>query len=170
MYAKEVAEHRGACLLATPPSKTNHRMTAVQLYLDPRGCVSVVDILVEEGLNMDYAIPYVIATPQNGGSSLGSPEPWKGSHVTKKTPKSLLDLPTVSENGLCDDCFSSENPLPDLNNSVVKLENSGWCALDDDGHVTPPGIVIGQKVADKNQVQPILSPWQAFQNFCKEYL
>ena len=73
---------------------------------------------------MNYTVPYMLATlSEDGNSSMGSPEPWGGGHVTKKTPKKLLDLPTISGNGLYNDCFDSEEPLPDLDDSLVKPKN-----------------------------------------------
>ena len=118
---------------------------------------------------MDYAVPYVLATlSEDGNSSMGSPEPWEGGHVTKKTRKKLLDLPIVSENGLYDDCFDCEEPLPDLDDSLVNPKSCGEDGLED-GHVTPPELLIGQKTIKKSQTQPV-SPWQAFQKFCDEFL
>ena len=91
---------------------------------------------------------------EDGSSSTGSPEPWEGGHVTRKTPKKLLDLPTVSGNSLYDDYFDSEEPLPDLDDSLVKPNS---CGEDDfeDGHVTPPELLIGQKTVKKSQTQPV---------------
>ena len=158
-----------ASTTCTQPSK--HKTTTVELYLEPGGCVGVVDVLVEEGLNMDYSTP----APKNGGSDLlRSPEPWEGGHVTKrKTQKKLCDLPVISGNSLFmyDDCFVDEEPLPDLDNLRVKPKNDKGCGLEDseDGHVTPPELLIGQE-EEKSQTHQSVSPWQAFLNFCDEYL
>ena len=93
--------------------------------------MGVVDILVQEGLNMDYATnPRMFTISENGSSSsLGSPELWEGGHVTKKTRKKLTtDLPTVSGNSL-HMCFDSEDPLPKGDNSPVKPKNDEGCGL-----------------------------------------
>ena len=119
---------------------------------------------------MDYATSHIFTTSENGSSSLGSPEPWEEGHVTKKTRKKLTDLPTISGNSsyMYNDCFDSEEPLPDLDDSLVKPKNGKGCGLEEeDGHMTPPELLIGQE--EKSQTQSV-SPWQAFQNFCDEYL
>ena len=114
---------------------------------------------------MDYAVPYMFATlSEDGSSSVGSPEPWEGGHVTKKTHKKLLDLPTVSGNGFYDDCFDIEEPLPDLDDSLIKPKNGREDGFED-GHVTPPKLLIGQKTIKKSPV----SPWQVFQNFVMNF-
>ena len=122
---------------------------------------------------MDYATsPCMFTTSENGSSSsLGSPEPWpEGGHVTKKTRKKLAtDLPTVSGNSL-HMCFDNEDPLSELDNSPIKPKKDEGCGLEEeDGHVTPPELLIGQEEEKKDQTQPV-SPWQAFQKFCDEYL
>jgi hypothetical protein len=177
VYAKEIVIPRAASLATptSPYSKSKYKTITVELYLEPSGCVGVVDVLVEEGLNMDYATsPHVVTTSENGSSSsLGSPEPWEGGRVTKKTRKKLTDLPTVSGNSLHmygGDGFDGEDPLPDLDDSLVKPKNNEGCGLEEDGgYVTPPELLIGQDEDKKNQTQPV-SPWQAFQKFCDEFL
>ena len=120
---------------------------------------------------MDYVIPHTFTESENGSSSLGSPEPWEGGnmacHMTKKTRNKPIDLPVVSENSLYDDFCDCKDPLPDLGDSLVKLKIGEGSGLED-GHVTPPELLIGQE-EKKYQTKPV-SPWQAFQKFCDEYL
>ena len=67
------------------------------------------------------------------------------------------DLPMITGNSLYmfDDCFDSKEPLPDLDDSLIKSKNDKGCGLEEeeDGHVTPPELQ-----EEKSQTHSI-SPW-----------
>ena len=129
--------------------------------------MSVVDVLVQEGVYIDYAETLLTSKE---GSCLESPEQLLTNRISKK----LLNLPTVPGSALKFEHFDCEEPLPDLGDSLVEptsddsMATGGCGGLD--GHVTPPELLIGQKNSSDypistgpNNTQ--LSPWQKLQQF-----
>ena len=173
VYTKEVVVPLGAN--STPPSK--HKTTAVELYFDPHGSISIVDVLVQEGVKMDYARPLPLL---DGNSSLG--EMSSQDQTVKKTIKTLLDLPTVPGSTLdSDDCIDTDHSLLDFDDSLLKPPTGSMDAnetvMGNDSsrgvvsHVTSPKLLVGHwsmELASQTRTQ--FSNWQGFLKFCDDFL
>ena len=193
MYAKEVLSPGVA---GSVPQSTKHKTTAVELYFDPSGSVSFVDVLVQEGMRMDYSLPnnsHLQASNDKSDDFEESHDLSEGGHVTKNTRKNLLDLPTISSSALHhgdnDRCNfeSSESRLTDLEDSLFQLKTKR--PIEDDssddevyGHVTSSKFMIGQRnnglymstsccySEAKRDSQTPRNYWEEFQKLCEEVL
>ena len=188
MYAKEIVVPRAAD--STPPPKRKTTCAPVELYFDPRGLVSIVDVLVQEGMRMDYAqplFPFEESRSHDGGSVC------ERDQTANKTVKNVIDLPTVPESTLeleNDGHFDSEDPQHDVDSSHIEPYTSDINvrtapAITDScggtgvvvGHVTSSKLVIGQKMMHSsyqsvvaNQILTRFSSWQGFLEFCDNFL
>ena len=186
MYAKEIVVPRAVD--STPPPK--HKTIPIQLYFDPHGLVSIVDVLVQEGMRMDYAQPLF---PFGEGRSEDGGAVCERHQTASKAIKNVTDLPTVSESTLeseNDGQFDSEDAQHDLDSSLIEPYTTGsnvhTASAITDGcggtggvvdHVTSYKLLIGQKMIHSsyqsvvsNQILTQFSSWQGFLKFCDSYL
>ena len=188
VYAKEIVVPRATICNSAPPPK--HKTTMVELYFDPRGLVSMVDVLVQEGMRMDYAQP-PFSFEENRSPDGG--DTCERDQTANKSVKNVIDLPTVpgstleSEN---DEQFDSEDVQCDLGSLLIKPST---CDMDVHpapsitdscggtggvvGHVTSSKLLIGQKMMHSryqsivaNQILTQFSSWQGFLEFCDNFL
>ena len=152
VYSKEVFIPRPSN--ATPPTKPN--TTPVTLYFDPNGAVSVVDVLVMEGMRIDYAQP--LTSLEDGNSSEFSD---KSQAVTKKTRKDVLDLPTVTNSHFYGNSSYTEDPLPDVEDSLMRLSPSAYDSQSSPKRLPSAGL---KSSAGDNDSQPRY--WEQLQIFC----
>ena len=64
----------------------------VELYFDPHGLVSMVDVLMQEGMKMDYTQP-PFSFEEKRSPDGGDMCEW--DQTANKTVKNVIDLPTV---------------------------------------------------------------------------
>ena len=186
MYAKEIVVPKAA--ESIPPLK--RKAIPVELYFDPRGLVSIVDVLVQEGMRMDYAQPQF---PFEESRSLDGGGVCERDQTANKTVKNVIDLPTVPESTLeseNDGHVDSEDIQYDLDSSLIEPYTSGSSvhtapAMTDScggtggivGHETSSKFLIGQKMIHSsyqsvvaNQILTQFSSWQGFLEFCDNFL
>ena len=177
-------------IVTTSPPPSKYKTTAVDLYFDPHGTVSVVDVLVQEGMRMDYTRP--LHPLQDSGYSEAFESSENNQTTRRRKQGNFLNLSTVSGNGF-ESCekIQNEESLSDSEDTLIQPNSSYGSSSGADadfceaggvtnGHMTTPDVLIGQKETsisctgyESGEIggganQSPLSHWQQFQDFCDE--